>query len=82
MGYGRTTPRGCLAVYAVGTEEEAKALVVLTCKMAEAGVYYAPELAEAQTLENLETFSARLDKAHDIIQQHGRCTCEEPVTRW
>lgn len=37
--------------------------------------YYAPELANDQTLENLDKFSDRLDAAHERIKAAGHCTC-------
>lgn len=76
MGYGLSIPRGLLPVYSVGSEAEAHALVVMTCKMTNGQKYLAPELAEAQTVENLEKFSDRLDQAHGLIVEGGRCTCK------
>lgn len=77
MRYGRTVEKGFLPVYSVDTEEEAKSLIVLSCPTNMAGEYIAPELAQEQTLENLDAFSERLDKAHTLMKQKGFCTCAE-----
>jgi len=67
--YGRSVPRGFLPVFSVNTEEEAKRLIVLTCPMNVDGQYYARELAEEQTLENLQAFSDKLVKAYDYMMR-------------
>ena len=46
---------------------EAEALITLACPMNSAGQYIAPELAEEQTLENLNAFSNRLE---DLYNKH------------
>ena len=69
MRYGRSVPRGFLPVFSVNTEEEAKRLIVLTCPMNVDGQYYARELAEEQTLENLQAFSDKLVKAYDYMMR-------------
>lgn len=75
VGFGRTLPKGNLPVYSVADEEEAGALIVLTCPTNQAGQYIAPELAEAQTLDNLDRFSDRLDRGHDRLRESGNCRC-------
>lgn len=63
-----TVPEGRLAVFSVDTEEEAEALLVLTCPRAKDNKsFIAPELAEEQTLENLTRFSDRLAKGWRMI---------------
>lgn len=80
MAFGRKVKEGHLAVFSVTTEEEAQALIVLTCPMDDEGKPYARELAAEQTLENLEAFSTKLDKAHDHMIANGNCRCK-PVPR-
>lgn len=55
-------------MFSVETEAEAKALIVLTCPINLCHQYYAPELVEAQTIENLEKFGNRLAKAYKLIK--------------
>jgi hypothetical protein len=73
--FGRKVPDGSLPVYSVGTEQEAKELIVLACPTNMYGQYIAPELAQEQTLENLDKFSDRLDKMHEVLKKHGSCRC-------
>lgn len=47
-------------MYSTDTEEEARLLIATACPMDYEGHYYARELAEEQTLENLYAFSDRL----------------------
>ena len=75
VGFGRSLPPGHLPVFSVDTEKEAKRLIVATCQMAAPGVYIARELAEEQTLDNLQAFSDRLQQAHDAFVEAGRCEC-------
>lgn len=70
MGFGTKLPRGALPVFSVDTEQEAIDLIVLTCPLDLAGHYYARELAEEQTLENLQRFSDRLAAGYALQQQH------------
>lgn len=58
------------------TESEAKRLVVMACKRDLKGNLFAPELAQQQTLENLEAFSARLAHVHEILVEKGLCECK------
>jgi hypothetical protein len=62
-------------VYAVADEEEAKALIVLCCGTNLRGEYVADELVHEQTLENLERFSDRLDRGHELMKKNGQCRC-------
>lgn len=73
MGYGRgPIPDGRLPVFSTDTEEEAERLLVATCPLNLDGHYYAPELADEQTLENLQKFSDRLAAAYERIKQGRR----------
>ena len=76
VGYGRTCPEGHLPVFSVDTEEEAKKLIVATCPMGNDGKYYARELLEEQTLENLDKFSKKLELVHKHFKSKGLCKCE------
>jgi hypothetical protein len=62
-------------VYAVADEEEARDLIVLTCGTNLHGEYIADELAHEQTLENLDKFSERLNRGHELLKKNGRCRC-------
>jgi hypothetical protein len=63
----------------VADEEEAQSLVVLACGTNGLGEYIAQELVLEQTLPNLELFSERLDKAHDVLVAHGHCRCDSSI---
>jgi hypothetical protein len=78
---GRTIPRGRLPVFSVADQEEAEALIVLTCPRDDSGNYYARELVEEQTIENLEAFSTKLDQAHDVLVAKGHCRCGSSTDR-
>ena len=56
-------------MFSVDTEEEAKSLIVLACGRDDAGNYYAKELVEDQTLDNLAAFSDRLAKAWEFLKK-------------
>lgn len=62
------TPDGRLPVFGVATEAEAEQLIIMACPRDTAGAYYARELAEEQTLENLVAFSDRLQQCWDVRQ--------------
>jgi hypothetical protein len=62
-------------VYAVADEKEAQDLLVLTCGTNIRGEYVADELVHEQTLENLERFSDRLDRGHEMLKAKGFCRC-------
>lgn len=76
VDWGRSVPEGHLPVFSVRTEKEAKKLIVATCPRAtDGGGYYARELVEEQTLENLERFSDRLNEmAQRIGLQYSEAT--------
>lgn len=69
VGYGVTVPEGRLPVFSTDTEEQARRLIVLTCPRDAAGNYYARELAEEQTLENLQRFSDKLARAWEVLKK-------------
>lgn len=70
MGYGRgPIPDGTLPVFSVETEQEARDLIVLTCPRNLAGEYVAPELAQEQTLENLDAFGDRLRTGYRLLMK-------------
>lgn len=56
-------------MFSVATEADARLLIVGACKLNQAGQYYAPELADAQTFDNLKAFSDRLLKVWGYIQK-------------
>ena len=60
VGYGFLVPEGAMPVFSVDTEEEAKALIVAACPLNYDGEYFSRELAQEQTLENLQAFSDKL----------------------
>ena len=70
MGFGRgPIPDGHLPVFSTNTEEEATSLITLCCPMNIRGEYYARELAEEQTLENLQKISDKLQMGWDMMQR-------------
>ncbi len=79
MGFGESLKDGTLPVYSVGDAAEARELLVLACPTNINGQFVARELLEAQTLENLQAFSDRLDRAHELLKKNGQCRCEQPV---
>lgn len=81
MGYGVSVPKGSLPVYSVADADEARLLLASTCQMGYDGHYYARELGEEQTLENLERFSDRLHAAHVRMVERGKCRCKEVVRK-
>lgn len=70
--YGRSVPRGFLPVFSTDTEEEARQLLTLMCPVNQDGEFVAPELTRAQTLENLQTFSDRLQTGWEIMHRPRR----------
>jgi len=75
VDFGSKVPRGRLPVFSVADEAEARRLLVLACPKTDDGQFYAPELADEQTLENLDRFSDRLDRAHAVLMRTGGCRC-------
>ena len=51
-------------MFTVNDESEARALISLACPMNYRGQYVAPELAQEQTMANLEAFGARLERLY------------------
>lgn len=78
MDFGRSLPHGRLAVFSVSTEEEAQKLITLSCAQNLQGDYVARELVEDQSMENLQLFSNKFARAHEILKQAGQCDCGEP----
>lgn len=61
----------------VGDEKEAQALIIAGCPRDDAGNFYARELVNEQTLENLEVFSKKLQTIHDkYFKGTERCRCK------
>lgn len=75
VGFGRTCPKGSLPVYAVADAKEATDLIVMACSRNGRGEYIADELAQEQTLDNLELFSERLNRMHEVLKKNGHCRC-------
>jgi hypothetical protein len=70
VGFGRgPIPDGRLPVFSTNTEEEARQLLVMCCPRGLDGHFYARELAEEQTLENLQRFSDRLQVGWERLQK-------------
>ena len=53
-----------LPVYSADTAADARMLIVMTCSRGMDGEFYAPGLADKQTLERLYGFGHRLDAAY------------------
>lgn len=75
MRYGRSVPNGFLPVYSVSDDKEAEDLITLCCPRQHDGQHYARELANEQTLENLQKFSDKLDEGHRHLKKAGLCRC-------
>jgi len=54
-----------LPVFSVGSEDAAKRLLTIACPRNYQGEYFAPELAEEQTLDRLYAFGDRLRSLYD-----------------
>ena len=61
-----------MPVFSVDTDKEARALLTLCCRTDYDGQFIASELAEEQTLENLQAFSDRLAKGYERIKRRGK----------
>ena len=59
-------------MFSTDTEEEAQRLIVLCCPMNPDGTYYSRELAQEQTLDNLQLFSDKLQRGWDFMQKGKR----------
>jgi len=66
----------------VGSEKEAQMLITLTCPKEPNGDYIARELAGEQSLENLEAFSDRLAKGHELAVEKGWCDCKGTLPKY
>lgn len=53
-------------MFSAETEKEAEMLIVMACPRDTEGNYYARELAQEQSLENLVAFSDRLQECWDL----------------
>ena len=63
-------PEPALPVFSVGTQEEARRLIVLACPMGyEKQKYYVPGVL------TVREFSDKLEKAHTFLAKAGRCEC-------
>lgn len=69
VGYGVAVPEGHLPVFSVDTLDEARKLIVMACPTNQYGEYYARELAQEQTLDNLQAFSDRLHRAYAFMRK-------------
>ncbi len=67
VGHGPkgSRPAGSLPVFTVQNSDEARKLLTLACPLNYRGQYVAPELAQEQTMENLEAFGARLEQLYN-----------------
>ena len=75
MGYGRgPVPDGTLPVYSVGSMQEAELLLTMACQTNLDGEFVARELAQEQTLANLQAFSDRLHRVHAKLSA-DTCDC-------
>ena len=63
-----------LPVFSVGSEEEAKMLLTMTCPRNYDNEFVAPELAEEQSIKNLNAFGDRLRAAHAKLSKET-CKC-------
>ena len=59
-------------MFTTNNREEAELLVTLACPTNMDGDYYAPELAQEQTIENLHAFSHRLADLYDRFIQKSQ----------
>ena len=69
-------------MFSVGSEKEAKCLLTLCCQTNIHGEFIARELAEEQTLENLEAFSDRLVEGHELLVKNGSCDCKGALPKY
>lgn len=70
MRYGRgALPDGFLPVFSVNSEVEAERLLILCCPRGADGQFYARELANEQTLDNLQAFSDRLAAGYALLKK-------------
>ncbi len=74
-----TVPKGFLPVTSVGSEEEAKALLISGCSFdSKLGEFFSQELNQEQTLERLYSFGKKLEAIHDqYFKGTKQCHCKE-----
>lgn len=77
MRFGPKCERGCLPVFSVADDEEARELLNASCPKngSRPDEWVAPELQEEQTLTHLYDFSDRLAKVHERLKEKGMCRC-------
>lgn len=63
-------------MFSVGSEKEAKMLLVMSCPVNREGEYIARQLTHDQSLENLQEFSDFLAERHEMIVKNGSCDCK------
>lgn len=63
-------------MFSVGSEAEAKKLLILACSINYDGEFIASELAHEQTVSNLMSFGRRLKKLHREFIKNGWCDCD------
>ena len=69
MRYGRgAKPDGFLPVFSTNTEDEARQVIVGTCSRGLDGEYYSHDLAQDQTLENLECLGDKMERVYAMIR--------------
>lgn len=75
--FGPKCERGCLPVFSVADDEEARELLNESCPKNgnRPDEWVAPELHEEQTLTRLFDFSDRLAKNHERLREKGLCRC-------
>lgn len=60
-------------MHSVDTEEEAEQLLMFACQTSKiTGEYFARELVEEQTLDNLQAFATRLQGAEKLLNRKER----------
>lgn len=64
-------------MFSVDTEAEAKTLIAMACPMDGNKKYYARELVNDQTLDNLFAFGGKLALLHDRMVEVGTCKCQK-----
>lgn len=75
MRYGRAVEEGFLPVYSVDTAREARELLTFVCPTVRSGPnkgeFFAPELAEEQTIDRLLAFGRKLQQAHKALLERN-----------
>lgn len=68
-------------MFSVGSEKEAKSLLVMSCPTNNDGEYIARQLIHDQSLDNLQEFSDFLAERHEILVKNGSCDCNGTIQR-